>query len=241
MTEGEALRVLLAARCDDGIELEYELDAFEPADTLSRFFGLRVKWKSLADDLSEHFELDVSDTEWARVLTPVDERTMGDLVAFVASRAQVVDVRPVCVLGHTSHAAGLFLALRAVLTRYGVDARDLTPSTPLSRLAEVPYERLQRVWRQIAPGQPIPIMSDLPGCLGFALIFLTGLALLPVGYALGYSALTRDAVVLVALGFAAMVLMGKLSPPRWRVREGPTFGDLARAMDVTRSLGFPLK
>src|SRR5690348_416619 len=118
--------------------------------------------RSFGRSLNETFGVQFSDESWSRVLTPVKQRTLGDVCDLLAQHARVTCVRPITLMGDTSASAGAFLAMRQILDRAGVDISDMRPSTELAPfLRSVPRTAFAELMR-LAPGRMPPICMDAP-------------------------------------------------------------------------------
>ncbi|MBK9217203.1 MAG: hypothetical protein IPL70_01450 [Uliginosibacterium sp.] len=91
-----------------------------------------VRWRQLGQALAGMWEIQATDAEWKAVLEPAKTRRLGDLCAFIASRAQRPTVRASRLLGSHCMTGGAFLALREALAQAGADVRRLKPSSPLA-------------------------------------------------------------------------------------------------------------
>ena len=91
-----------------------------------------LPWHELAQFLNQEFRINVELSVWKGVLTPEDERTMGDLCDFLSTVAEKEIIEPVKRLGAECLSAAIFLTLKKNLNNKGVDVSLLAPSTPLA-------------------------------------------------------------------------------------------------------------
>jgi hypothetical protein len=131
--------------------------------------------------MNEYFEVDFTARDWDPILSQLyesfpgadwwnalcgrtrtrqSEPTMKTLCEFIATRAEMVELRPVTVLGTPCLSAGAFLTVRTLLAGSGADVSRLGPSSPLE-----PYfgrHELQ-FWRELpklAPGTLPPLRRE---------------------------------------------------------------------------------
>lgn len=89
------------------------------------------------------------------VLTPLRERTLGDLASYIVARAEVAVPVPMRIAGEESAEAGLFAALRGALARRGMPASKIRPTTPLARLLDKNPTALRGALREVDPAHAI--------------------------------------------------------------------------------------
>lgn len=90
-----------------------------------------VDWRSLGRALNEEFGLDFPDDPWRAALEPARKRTLRGVCELIASGALRPSIEPVEILGATCLPAGVFLAIRSLLSQAGADVKSIAPSTPL--------------------------------------------------------------------------------------------------------------
>ena len=137
MTSDEVLATLIDQQRDDfGETLLASVTPASPVKALFDTYPI-LPWGDIANSLNAMFELSVSLDEWRPVLLPKRRRTVGALCDFIARRATILDIQPVTVMGDTSLAAGVFLAMRHILAAWAPTSRTCDrrhPSPPTSAL-----------------------------------------------------------------------------------------------------------
>ena len=98
------------------------------------------EWRSACDlvdsgplgrAMNDQWGLDVPDDAWQAALEPAWKRTLRGVCELIASGAVRPSVEPVKILGATCLPAGVFLAIRSLLSQAGADVKSIAPSTPL--------------------------------------------------------------------------------------------------------------
>jgi len=111
------------------------------------------EWKWLGRTFNDYFRISVPDREWKAILKPTSSCTLRQVCELIASRAEVIEIRPTTILGKSCLSAGAFLAVRDTLSRVGVDVADLRPSTPLEPLLKRHGDLFEREMKKLAPGR----------------------------------------------------------------------------------------
>jgi hypothetical protein len=187
MSEEDWLGVLRAG-CDEGLLGE--------GTRFNRQMPLLMWCQSHIDEFFDHYVMrseferlygaDIPKSEWDLIFNDVERQTVGDvsrLLSRCGGRLIVVD--PIHMAGRPCLAGGMFLALRALLRREGLDVSELTPSTMLDTFGRRDLFRLwDSVWR-IDPGyRPDPVWWALPAAWQWVMRFgFFGLTLLSRGVA----------------------------------------------------------
>ncbi len=99
-------------------------------------------WYQFGAFLNAEFRIDVKLTVWKQVLTPSDDKTIGDLCDFLSTVAYKEIVAPVKRLGTDCLSAAVFFTLKKNLESRGVDVSQLKPSTPFEPFLRQNYEQL---------------------------------------------------------------------------------------------------
>jgi hypothetical protein len=188
-------------------------------------------WWEFARLMNEFTQLNLPSGEWKPVLSPMRERTVGDLCRFIAERIQTRPaIRPWPYVAGECLPAGAFLTARAILARCGADANSITPSTPIAEY----LRRFGAGWvyelAEMAPGRLPAVEASHPlegvSC-GTAVV---GFSLLLLGWLVGGDGGRVAAGCGVSLFFAAILSLTVADRLlRWRITIGElrTFRDLA--------------
>jgi hypothetical protein len=102
--------------------------------------------------LNEHFRVNLPLDQWANVVNPCRERTLRDVCRFLAGRARVARMKPATFFDQPCLTAGVFLTIRTLLARAGVDVANLRPSSPLGPYLIDWYVVFLRDVAKMAPG-----------------------------------------------------------------------------------------
>ena len=187
--------------------------------------------KRLGRGLNARWKLTESDVIWLTVLEPLDRRTMADLCTFLAARVRLPQARPASVLGRPCLEAGVFLTIRSLLERDGVDVSSVAPSTPLHEYTRRhPHVFFNSVFA-LAPGALPAARVRAPW--GAACTLLLGLAMLSLLLAIWFPWTTVGLVFagLFGVGYAGDWLAAKYEIPREvKFGELTSFRDLAAAI-----------
>ena len=190
-------------------------------------------WWELARSLNQFMGLGLEIEEWKPVLHPMRNRTLREACEFIAREMRTRPaIRAWHHIGGDCLPAGAFLTTRSILTRYGANPNEITPSTTLE-----PYLRrygFDWVWelQRLEPGRLPNLFADrfLPW-LGFLLSFSLGGGLGIYGVVLGKDGFLFQAFGCL-LGGAPFVLFAIRPSLFKRIDVGTlhTFRDLAYAL-----------
>lgn len=122
---------------DESFVLTRETKIFEWRDAQDL-----LPWQQLADFLNQEFRISITRSEWKRILTPDDKRTLGDVCDFLSTVAERNVITPVKRLGADCLSAAVFLTLKGNLKGKGVDVSELRPSTPIEPFLEKNFSPL---------------------------------------------------------------------------------------------------
>jgi hypothetical protein len=206
---------------------------------LHKIYGTSDYWE-LGKALNQQFAIQVTKTEWMRILYPAREHRVGELCDFLAHRASGVTIVPLSLGGSTSASAGAFLAVRRTFEAVGANVSEIRPSSPLE-----PYLRNHPqaivLLNHIAPGRlPTPLI-DAPVHAGFALAgFLCGWAAF-IGGCVGL--LRFPCNWLTGCAFVCWIVQWLIArtvkPARVQLSWMQTFRDLSRVLAGEREGGWP--
>ena len=137
-----------------------------------------VGWRPLGKALNEDWETQFTESQWFAVLMPAREKTLGGVCELLATQARRWVLPSAKMLGRECAAAGVFLAMRALLVQAGAP-RELRPSTPLEPfLQKWPEVFLQQVSRLAPGGLPFTRQNETFNTLIALSYIFSGLLLL---------------------------------------------------------------
>ncbi len=171
----------------------------------------------------------IPDEDWAQVLEPPEERTVGEVCELVARHLARPRIRPARVAGVCCLPAGAFLTIRSLLHQAGAKAADIGPSTPLfpytNRFLEVFVGPISR----LAPGSLPQWHKEFSAATKKAWFdFGLGLLCLGVNRLVCLPGLEVTGYLFVFGSFIKMWLAAKwLGPSKIKFGELRTFRDLA--------------
>ena len=182
------------------------------------------------------FGTDFSVNQWRGVVTPWKKKTLRDVCELVATRAEVAQIRPACVLGRECLPAGAFRAVKTRLASTGVDVAKLRPSSSLSDWLRKHYSELVLELAKLAPGR-LPAMKvihparDRAECVS-AIVYLAVLVCILSTYLIGPAALPVTGLVGLVASFARLWTSEKAeqTPDRIDCGELHDFRDLCYAI-----------
>ena len=121
-----------------------------------------LPWDELADAFNKYWDMDVSRKDWQNVLKPENNKTVRDVCDLVARHAQIENVHPPTFFGRKCVPAGVFFAVRDLLSRSGADITNLTPSSELRGYAIKHGNIFVNEISRLAPGQLPTMKLDHP-------------------------------------------------------------------------------
>jgi hypothetical protein len=151
--------VLEVIRDEHRQQCEWDPEA-DPGVTLS-FSSTVADWRracdlvpaaQLGEALNRGWGMEASPEEWAKILEPAKKRTLSDVCAFIAARAQSPKIRPVTLFGRRCLVAGAFLTVRSILVEAGAHPQEIRPSTPLAEFARSYCPTFLGPISRLAPG-----------------------------------------------------------------------------------------
>ena len=198
--------------------------------------------EQLGQALNTIFAISCSSEQWQMVLR--DDNTFGNVCRFVSeSGAKRADCRPMKLAGRECEEAGVFLALRSMLSEAGLHVADLRPSTELGPLLDQHFWTIVDVMAKLAPGvlpYPISRFSELFGNGLGLFILLSSLGILTCIYFLA-----RDFIwiPLIVLGAANSIAWTKCEnkvkekfKSNYYIERVRTLADLTRLIIQHRTL-----
>jgi hypothetical protein len=115
-----------------------------------------VSWPQLGDYLNATFAIDIDRAEWGRFIARDPAPTLGDMSDLIADRATIPSIEAIGFGGAACDHGGVFLALREILRRQGLDVSSLRPSTSLDAcLDRFSYKFIDAVHLLLPKSSPI--------------------------------------------------------------------------------------
>jgi hypothetical protein len=185
-----------------------------------------ILWWAQGRWLNREWGIHCSREEWRAALKPARERTLRDVCGLIARHARRPGVRPWRFIGGECLPAGVFLTVRSLLHRAGVDVSAVAPSTPLAsylgRYSSVMLPSLIH----LAPGALPPVRLQLPLVNTARLVIFLGLLVELIGLFAGAGMFVVPLLGL-ALLFVGLVLTSMIVGPQAELGELRTFRDLS--------------
>jgi hypothetical protein len=91
-----------------------------------------VGWIELSKFQNEVFNLSLSRNEWLGAVSPESEKTVWQLCEFIAGHAKKEIIQPIRIFGKECFSAAIFFSLKRDLSKWGLDVKDVRPSSPIS-------------------------------------------------------------------------------------------------------------
>jgi len=187
-----------------------------------------VDWKPLRIALNSSWNIDASDSDWQRVLTPENERTLRDLCGFIADQAAVESAAVPVIQGKACPPAGMFFAVREILENGGADVRKLRPSSSLEPFCRKHLDLFLGPVSRLAPGR-LPVIKISQPLYDVALALLVLSWLTAIILSLLGNWLIGLGIYFVA--YLALRLNSRFSTPR-----SIGFGSLQTFRDLSETL-----
>ena len=121
-----------------------------------------LPWPKLADAFNAYWNMNASREQWRLVLTPENNKTIRHVCEFIASAAQIENVNPPKLFGRRCVPAGVFFAVRDLLSRGGADVTELAPSSELKNYATKHVDVFVNEISRLAPGRLPSMQMDHP-------------------------------------------------------------------------------
>jgi hypothetical protein len=181
-----------------------------------------VWWSPLGQSYNKSWGTRFSEWRWFSVLVPARQKTLRDVCHLLASQARRPRVPPAKLLGCACGSAGIFLAVRSLLSPAGAPP-GVRPSTPVGPfLKRWPKVFLREISR-LAPGGLPFTCEDGPLVTPIALGSLAGVLLLLASCAVAEPVLTIAGVILFGAGWlGGLCYRGRLAFERVRTFRGLT-------------------
>ncbi len=190
-----------------------------------------VRW------LCRWWDVEIPWSQWRPVLKNRAQHTVGDVCELIALYARRPVAREAVVLGRPCRAAGMFLAVRSLFARHGLDVARVAPSTGLAPFLRRRHEALDCDLRKLAPAV-LPLPTIVPAFflrvsaaavwIGMLLLIATLATVTLVPASASWSLFAILAGVSLSLGGAISSFLGSVMTPSTVGYEGiATFRDLA--------------
>jgi hypothetical protein len=214
------------AGAEPGFELTFDTTVVQWMDALEV-----VSTAELGHRLNEIYHINGFESEWEFVLEY--KNTLRDLCNFVSKKgAARASCSGMVLAGHDCAAAGVFVALRSMLSASGVPVVNARPSTPLNPLLTSSFGSIITAASLLAPGAlPLPICRLEERFPKYRRVLLAVLVAIPLGTTMvaGFN------YTMLAFAFAlwADIFIYKLLE---KLAGSPThyFKDINTLADVTR-------
>lgn len=183
--------------------------------------------KGLGEALNEIWELTIPPEEWQAVLEPPKSRTLRAVCELISSQAQRTSVLKAGYLGASCRSAAVFLTVRSLLIRAGVDAAAVRPSAPIADAAKNHPDAFLGPISRLAPGK-LPTVAVRTPIYSAALTMCVVGAVGAFAFAGRYPSVAFASALVAGLGVAGTWIAARFTKPA-EVRFGTivTFRDLA--------------
>jgi hypothetical protein len=114
-----------------------------------------IHWQPLSRYLNTQFNIDISEEDWKRTLTPASKRTLADLCQLISEHWAQQDIQPIILFGQECISAAIFLTLKKYLQRRNVDVSELRPSTLVTEYFEKHFSEMIEQITIISKGRQI--------------------------------------------------------------------------------------
>jgi hypothetical protein len=190
-----------------------------------------LSWRALGRALNEHWQINVSETEWRSVLEPSRRRTLLGVCQLIAARAELPQLVPRGYLGARCTSAAAFQGIRAELAAAGCDTSKLRPSTKLESYLCEATEVFLKFSARTAPGVLPPIRIEVPLVNRLVLIFLVGwIALTTAAGIANWRLFISLSIVLAIVLLVIFVWSHTVGLRRVTFGSLETFADFARCL-----------
>lgn len=196
--------------------------------------------RHFANYWNEWWGVDIPWSEWSPILRNPANHTVADVCKLIAKYARRPVAREVTILGRRCASAGMFLAIRSLLTTAGASEASIGPSTELAEYSRRYFNTFDRQIRLLAPNRlPHPqivrnviarffewiVFGCIIGCAS-CMIFALAHPVRPMPAVIAAFVLTS--FILIA-GIAAII-------SKDAIPESVAFGDLRTFRDLTKCL-----
>lgn len=186
-----------------------------------------LPWDELADAFNSYWQMNVSRDEWEQVLAPESKKTVGHICELIASHAQIENVDPPSLFGRQCVPAGVFFAVRTLLSRGGADVANLTPSSELRSYAIQHPDVFVNEISRLAPGRLPAIQMEHPSDRWLLVLMVAWVSLMISAAVSPFVPWLWIPVLIVAVGaYAALNLTSRMEPTNVQFGSLQTFRDL---------------
>jgi hypothetical protein len=190
-----------------------------------------LPWPKLADAFNAYWNMNASREQWRQVLTPENNRTIRDVCGFIAAHGQIENVNPPKLFGRECAPAGVFFAVRDLLSRGGADVTDVVPSSELKNYAINHADVFVNEISRLAPGR-LPVMQmDHPSDRWLCPLLIAWVSLM-ISLAISpfVPFLWVPILIIAICTFMALRRTAKLNPSDVQFGELVTFRDLCNQL-----------
>lgn len=121
-------------------KLDKETDEFlvNKEDSIFDWRGANdlVEWPELYKFQNKQFNLSLSQDEWYEIVLPEREKTVWQFCESIAKHSKKEVVQPIRIFGKECLSAAIFFALKKDLSKWGLDVKDVRPSSPINRFTD---------------------------------------------------------------------------------------------------------
>ena len=186
-----------------------------------------LPWAKLADAFNIYWNMNASRKDWQQVLTPESNQTVHDVCDFIAKHARIENVHPPTLFGRECVPAGIFFAVRDLLSRRGADVTNLAPSSELKSYAIKHADVFVNEISRLAPGQLPTMQLDHPSDRLLFPVLLSWISLM-VSLAISpfFPFLWIPVLAIAICVFVALRCTAKMEPTDVQFGDLVTFRDL---------------
>lgn len=123
-----------------------------------------LDWDELAVFYDKMFQLNLSQSDWQKIMLPKKEKTLGDFCEFIANHAVKPEIKPIKLLGRSCEEASIFRYLTNKLKSVNSNIETISPSSVVSEYLEENWQEIILQANLIAPGV-LPLVKYKPNRL----------------------------------------------------------------------------
>ena len=190
-----------------------------------------LPWPKLADAFNAYWNMNASREQWRLVLTPENNKTIRHVCEFIASAAQIENVNPPKLFGRRCVPAGVFFAVRDLLSRGGADVTELAPSSELKNYATKHVDVFVNEISRLAPGRLPSMQMDHPSDRWlYALLIALGALMISLVLSPFVPLLWIPLLIITLFAYATLNRTSKKDPSAVQFGELVTFRDLCNQL-----------
>lgn len=188
---------------------------------------------NLGKYINSWFMLNISESEWKQILEPVEIKTIFDVTEFIRLRGKTYEFKDYFAFGRACRTAGIFLTLKSVMQKKGINVEKIKPSTLISEITKENIHEFIETVNLLSPNKLPKIEIKLYkiaylGTYGVGISVVMGII---NSFAKNIELFTFTITILIASFLYSIFIAGKIPLKEVKMGEIKTVRDLVVAIE----------